>query len=160
MPIIHLPFSRPSPQADGIEIEAEQANGGKRHTPTFRERPAQDLPVGATIEAAVGLDSIDPVSRINLNEARARIGEIEPSSEPARLNGPNLAGSLLSFVTPRLRHWDVLRADKHGLLLEPLADALSAAPEDFVPREGVGILQQELRRLILLRQNHNGLIKG
>ncbi|MET4030986.1 MULTISPECIES: hypothetical protein [unclassified Bradyrhizobium] len=157
----HTPAAQPTiSQADGIEIEAAQVDDGKRHAPSFRDRPSQDLPVGATIEPAVELDSVDPVSRVNFNMTRGQVGETAPCSELARLNGPNLAGNLLSFVTPRLRHWDVLRADKHGLLLQTLAVALSAAPEDSVSPEGIGVLQQELRRLVLLRQNQNGLIKG
>ncbi|MET4331414.1 hypothetical protein ABIB80_007274 [Bradyrhizobium sp. i1.15.2] len=157
----HTPIVQPTiSQADGIEIEAAQVGVGKRHAPTFRDRPLQELPVGATIGAAVEIDSVDPVSRVNLDKTRSQVGETAPCSELARLNGPNLAGNLLSFVTPHLRHWDVLRADKHGLFLETLAVALSAAPEDSVSREGIGVLQQELRRLVLLRQNQNGLIKG
>ncbi|WP_407175526.1 hypothetical protein [Bradyrhizobium sp. STM 3562] len=116
--------------------------------------------VDATIETALELSSIDAVSRINLDEARAPPGQIEPGSELAWLNGPNLAHSLLSFVTPRLRHSHVLRPEQHGLLLERLVDTLSAAPEDLAAREGAALLQLELQQLILFRQSHNGLIKG
>ncbi|MCA1455135.1 hypothetical protein I6F35_18175 [Bradyrhizobium sp. BRP22] len=157
----HAPaITTTSPQSDSIEIERTPANGGKSHKSIFRDTPAQDPAVGATIETALELNSIDAVSRINPNEARTQVSEIDPGSELAWPNGPNLASSLLSFVMPRLRHSDVLRPEKHGLLLARLADALSASPEDSQSREGIGIVQQELRRLVLLRQNHNGLIKG
>ncbi|MFB9262265.1 hypothetical protein ACFFWD_03625 [Bradyrhizobium erythrophlei] len=147
------------PQADNTEIEGAHANHGKEPTFVWSDTQARDLPVDATIEAEE-VDDIDAISRINSTETRAQIKEIDPGSALAWLDGPNLARSLLSFVTPRLRHPDVLRAEKHGILLEHLADVLSAAPDDSVSREGIPIVQQQLRRLILLRQNQNSLIKG
>ncbi|OKO79012.1 MULTISPECIES: hypothetical protein [unclassified Bradyrhizobium] len=156
----HTPTTTPTiPKAEGSEIERTHANGGKSHT-IFQDTDQQDVAVGATIETALELNSVHPVSRINVNEARTQIGEIKPGPEIACLNGPTLADNLLSFVTPRLRHSDVLRPEKQGVLLERLADALSAAPDGWASREDMEILQLELRRLILLRQNHNGLIKG
>ncbi|GGI27780.1 MULTISPECIES: hypothetical protein [Bradyrhizobium] len=140
-------------------IERTHANGGKSFA-IFQDDPPQDLPVVSAIVTALDLTSIDPVSRVNVNEARGEIGEIKPGSELAWLNGPSLADNLLSFVTPRLFHSHVLRPEKQGILLERLADTLSAAPESSVSREDLAIVQLELRRLILLRQNDNGLIKG
>jgi len=143
-----------------IGTDRTRGNDDNSHTSISRHSDAPDRLVDATIESALELSSIDAVSRINLDEARALPDQIEPGSELAWLNGPNLAHSLLSFVTPRLRHSHVLRPEQHGLLLERLADTLSAAPEDLVAREGAALLQLELQRLILLRQSHNGLIKG
>ncbi|WP_027554639.1 hypothetical protein [Bradyrhizobium sp. Cp5.3] len=156
----HLPAASPTiPQANGPEIEGKHANGGQSYT-IFRDSAPQDRPVGATVETELALNSIDGVSRINVNEAQAQFGEVRAGSELAWLNGPTLAENLLSFVTPRLRDSGILRPEKHGLLLERLADALSTMPEAPASREGIAILQRELRQLILLRQNKNGLIKG
>ncbi|SFN79880.1 hypothetical protein SAMN05216573_1224 [Bradyrhizobium sp. Rc3b] len=147
-------------RAKSIEIDRTRGIDNKSHTSISRHSDMPDRLVDTTIESALELSSIDAVSRINLDEAPARPDQIEPGSELAWLNEPNLAHSLLSFVTPRLRHSHVLRPEQHGLLLERLADTLSAAPEDLVSREGAALLQLELQRLILLRQSHNGLIKG
>ncbi|WP_439373191.1 hypothetical protein [Bradyrhizobium sp. DASA03120] len=156
----HSPAPTPTtPEAKDIEFERTHANSGKSPA-IFDDTHPRDLSVGATIETTKELNSIESVSRINVNEARAQNGEIRPGSELTWLNGPNLAGNLLSFVTPRLRDSDALRPEKHGVLLERLTDSLSAAPEGSASREGVAILKLELQRLILLRQNHNGLIKG
>ncbi|MDA9496252.1 hypothetical protein [Bradyrhizobium sp. CCBAU 11357] len=143
-------------RAKSIGIDRTRGNDDKSHTSI----DVLDRLVDASIESALELSSIDAVSRINLDEARAPPRQIEPGSELAWLNEPNLAHCLLSFVTPRLRHSHVLRPEQHGLLLERLADSLSAAPADLVPREGAALLQLELQRLILLRQSHNSLIKG
>ncbi|WFU80662.1 hypothetical protein QA645_40610 [Bradyrhizobium sp. CIAT3101] len=148
-----------TPKAEASEIELSHANGGRSHT-ILRDTDQQDVAVGATIETALQLNSVDPVSRTNVNQAGTRISEIEPGPEIACFNGPNLANNLLSFVAPRLRHSDVLRPEKQGVLLERLADTLSAAADGSVPREDIEILQLELGRLLLLQQNHNGLIKG
>ncbi len=147
-------------RAKSIGIDRTRGNDDRSHTAISRHSDALDRLVDATIETALELSSIDAVSRINLDEARAPPGQIEPGSELAWLNGPNLAHSLLSFVTPRLRHSHVLRPEQHGLLLERLVDTLSAAPEDLAAREGAALLQLELQQLILFRQSHNGLIKG
>ncbi|SFJ63364.1 hypothetical protein SAMN05216525_13051 [Bradyrhizobium sp. Gha] len=148
-------------RAKSIWIDRTRGNDNKSHTSNSHHSHVLDLLVDTTIESALELSSIDAVSRINLDEARAPPGQVEPGSELAWLNQPNLAHSLLSFVTPRLRHSHVLRPEQHGLLLERLADTLSAAPPtDLASREGAALLQLELQRLILLRQSHNGLIKG
>ncbi|WP_025038808.1 hypothetical protein [Bradyrhizobium sp. DOA9] len=148
-----------SSRGKSIGIDRTRGNDNKSHTSISRHSDVLDPLVDATIESALKLSSIDAVSRVNLDEARAPPGQIEPGSELAWLNEPNLVHSLLTFVTPRLRH-SVLRPEQHGLLLERLADTLSAAPDDLVSREGAALLQLELQRLILLRQSHNGLIKG
>ncbi|KYH01594.1 hypothetical protein [Bradyrhizobium sp. DOA1] len=148
-----------TPKAEASKIELSHANGRRSHT-ILRDTDQQDVAVGATIETALQLNSVDPVSRTNVNQAGTRISEIEPGPEIACFNGPNLANNLLSFVAPRLRHSDVLRPEKQGVLLERLADTLSAAADGSAPREDIEILQLELGRLLLLQQNHNGLIKG
>ncbi|WP_141342526.1 hypothetical protein [Bradyrhizobium sp. USDA 3458] len=157
----HAPVVAPAtPQASGIGIDKVHGKGGNAHTSVIQDRAAQERLAGNTIDNALELKSIDPISRINPTEATEHADKIGTNSELAWLNGPNLADSLLSFVTPRLRHSHVVRPEQHGLLLERLADALSAAPEGSVAREGAALLRLELRRLILLRQNHNGLIQG
>ena len=117
-------------------------------------------PIDAASEAALEVKSIDAISRVSLFESGAGANEMEPRAVLAWLYGPNLSNGLLSFVVPRLRHPDVLRPDKHGVLLERLTQTLEAAPDDKMARECLAILQQELRRLLLLRQNQNSLIKG
>ncbi|MVT70981.1 hypothetical protein GPL21_38720 [Bradyrhizobium pachyrhizi] len=147
-------------RAKSIGVDRTGGNDDKSHSAISRHDDAPDRLVEATIDSALELGSINAISRVNLDEARAQPGQIEPGSELAWLNGPNLAHSLLSFVTPRLRHSHVLRPDQQAPLLERLANTLSGAPEDLLAREGAALLQLELQRLILLRQSHNGLIKG
>lgn len=156
----HLPTASPRiPQAQATEIKGTHANSAQSYT-NFQDSPPQDRLVDATVATALELHSIDRVSRINVNEAQVGSGEIKSGSELDWLNGPTLAQSLLSFVTPRLRDSGVLRPETHGLVLERLADALSTVPDAPVRREGLAILQVELRQLTLIRQNKNGLIKG
>lgn len=156
----HLPAASPRiAEAPATEIKGRHANSGQNYT-TSQDSPLQDRLVDATAEIALELHSIDRVSRINVNEAQVGSSAIKPGSELAWLSGPTLAQNLLSFVTPRLRDSDVLRPETQGILLERLAHALSTVPEAPVPREGLAILQMELRQLTLIRQNKNGLIKG
>ncbi|MGV7213420.1 hypothetical protein [Bradyrhizobium sp. UFLA05-112] len=156
----HLPAASPTiRQAKGTELKGTHANSGQSYK-TFQDSPPQVRLVDATVETALELHSIDRVSRINVNEAQVQSGEIKSGSELAWLTGPSLAENLLSFVTPRLRDTGVLRPEKHSLLVQGLADALSTVPEAPMAREGIAILQMELRHLILLRQNKNGLIEG
>ncbi|WOH52875.1 MULTISPECIES: hypothetical protein [Bradyrhizobium] len=153
----HEPANKPAlPQVHNLGIHGTDGGGEKRHGSVWPDTEAPDLP----IEAALEVNDINAVSRVSLNERRVRIAEIDPRAALASLYGRNLATGLLSFVTPRLRDPDVLRAEKHGVLLERLADRLCAEPEASAAREGTEALQQELRRLILLRQNQNSLIGG
>ncbi len=147
-------------QANSVEIAGAHAKGGKPHTLIGQDMHAQDLRLDGAIEAVLETANIDAVTRVSLNEVRTRINDTDPRAVPAALYGRNLAHGLLSFVTPRLRHPDVLRAEQHGVLWECLAETLSAVPEDAMARESFVVLQQELRRLILLRQNRNSLIRG
>ncbi|WP_342724028.1 hypothetical protein AAFG07_33825 [Bradyrhizobium sp. B097] len=156
----HAPVIAPAtPQASSIGIDKVHGNG-KGHTSVVQQREAQERLAASTIDNALELKSIDPISRINPTDATEHAGKIETSSALTWLTGPNLAHSLLSFVLPRLRHPDVLRADMHGALLERLTQTLEATPDDKTACECLAILQQELRQLLLLRQNQNSLIKG
>ncbi|MBB4382592.1 hypothetical protein [Bradyrhizobium sp. SBR1B] len=145
-------------RAKSIGIDRTRGNDNS-HPSISRHSDVPDRLVDATVESTLQLSSIDAVSSIKLDEAGA-LPRSDPGSELAWSNELNLANSLLSFVTPRLRHSHVLRPEQHGLLLERLADKLSASAEDLVSREGAALLRLELQRLILLRQSHNGLIKG
>lgn len=148
-------------QGDGTRVGGVRAGGGdKGRALAWRETDAQDLPLDLAIEAVLAAENVDAVTRVSLNEMRASIAEVDPRAMLASLYGRNLAHGLLSFVMPRLRHPEVLRAENHDALLERLAGSFSAKSEDSVMREGVFVLQQELRRLTLLRQNRNSLIEG
>ncbi|MTV18298.1 MULTISPECIES: hypothetical protein [Bradyrhizobium] len=156
----HAPVIAPAtPQASSIGIDKVYGNG-KGYTSVVQQPEAQERLAASTIDDALALKSIDPISRINPTDATEHAGKSETSAELTWLKGPNLAHSLLSFVTPRLRHSHVVRPEQHVLLLERLADALSAAPEGSVAADGAALLRLELRRLILLRQNHNSLVPG
>ncbi|MDA9489656.1 hypothetical protein [Bradyrhizobium sp. CCBAU 11361] len=147
-----------SSQAD-MEVGVAHADGGTKRA-SWRDAPAQHLPIEGASEAALEVNSINAVSGVALFEMGAGANEIDPRVVLASLYGSNLSHGLLSFVIPRLRHPDVLRADKHGVLLERLTQTLEATPDDKTARECLAILQQELRRLLLLRQNQNSIIKG
>lgn len=148
-----------SPKADNIEAGGAHADGGTKQA-SWRDVPSQDLPMDPASEAALEVNSIDAVSRITFFESGTGASGVDPRAVLVSLYGHNLSHGLLSFVTPRLRHPDVLRADKHGALLERLTQTLEGAPDDKTACECLAILQQELRRLLLLRQNQNSLIKG
>ncbi|TWB93003.1 hypothetical protein FBZ93_11142 [Bradyrhizobium macuxiense] len=147
------------PKTNNIEIEGTHAKDGKKQ-PSLRDIPTQDPTIAPALEAEIEVNSIDAISRVTLYESTVQTNEIDSRRALASLYGHNLAHGLLSFVIPRLRHPDVLRPDKHGVLLEHLAQTLKAAPEDQMACEGLAILQQDLRWLILLRQNLNSLIEG
>ncbi|MGY3622255.1 hypothetical protein [Bradyrhizobium sp. USDA 10063] len=146
-------------QASGMELDGARTNGDKKDASIWRKTDTQALPPDVVIEV-VKANDIDAVTRVSLDKMRTRPDEIDPGAALGWLYSCNLANGLLSFVTPRLRHPHELLAEKHAVVLERLADALSGAPEDSVRREGIVVLQQELRRLILLRQNRNSLVKG
>ena len=156
------PKSAATPRRDNMEITG--AGGDKGRAQSFQEKDASqdtdELRLDLAIEAVLSANDIDAVTRVSLNEMRAWINEADPRAVLASLYGRNLTHGLLSFVMPRLRHPEVLRAENHDALLEHLTSTFSAGPEDAVVREGVFVLQQELRRLVLLRQNRNSLIEG
>lgn len=145
-------------QAIDRQINGAHSHGDKKPASIGRETHTRDLPLAINGVPEVG--GVDAITRVSPNEFRARINVVNPRAELVPLDGHNLAQEQLSFVTPRLRYPDVLRAEKHCVLLQGLVDTLAAAPEDLVSRDGVAVLKDELRRLILLRQNRNSLIEG
>jgi hypothetical protein len=148
-------------QGDGERVGSVRAGGGdKGRALAWQAADAKDLPLDLAIEAVLASQDVDALTRVSLSEMRASIAETDPRAMLASLYGRNLAQGLLSFVMPRLRHPEVLRAENHDTLLEGLANSFASAPEDSVVREGVLVLQQELRRLALLRQNRNSLIEA
>ncbi|KLK92815.1 hypothetical protein AA309_12380 [Microvirga vignae] len=147
-------------QASNMGIDGAHVNGGMRHTSILQEMRAQDLPVNVEVEAVLKANDIDAVTRVSHDDMRTRRNEIDPRAVVATLYDSNLAHGLLSFVAPRLRHPDVLHAARQGGVLERLVGTLSTVLEDSMPRESIVVLQQELQRLILLRENRNSLIKG
>ncbi|MDX8457082.1 hypothetical protein RFM98_30570 [Mesorhizobium sp. VK9D] len=142
-----------------MEIDRAHANSSKKHASTLRRAHAHDMPLARTANGSLGISEIEAVTRVSPSES-TQISEIEPRAAMAALYGHTLARSQLSFITPRLRHPEILREGKRGVLLEALVDALAAVPEDSVAREGISALQEEFRRLVLLRQNRNSLIKA
>ncbi|UGA42057.1 MULTISPECIES: hypothetical protein [Bradyrhizobium] len=148
-----------TPKADHIEVAGAHADGATKQA-SWRDASAQDLTIDPASEAALEVGPIDAISRVTLFERAAGANEIDPRAVLASLYGHNLSQGLLSFVIPRLRHPDVLRADRHGALLERLTQTLESTPDDKTAGECLAILQQELRRFLLLRQNQNSLIKG
>ena len=154
-PVIGSPPSR----GDKLEVGGAHADSGTKRA-SWQDAASYDRPIDGASEAALGVDSVGAISRVTLFESEAGANEVDARARLASLYGPNLSRGLLSFVVPRLRHPDVLRADKHGVLLERLTRTLEATPEDKTARECLAILQQELQRLLMLRQNQNSLIKG
>ncbi|WP_027571394.1 hypothetical protein [Bradyrhizobium sp. WSM1743] len=156
----HAPvIGSPPSHGDQIEVGGVHADGGTKRA-SWRDTYSYHLPIDGATEAALEVNSVGAISRVALFESDAGANEVDPRTVLASLYGPNLSRGLLSFVVPRLRHPDVLRADKHGVLLERLTRTLEATPDDKTARECLAILQQELQRLLMLRQNQNSLIKG
>ncbi|MDD1521627.1 MULTISPECIES: hypothetical protein [Bradyrhizobium] len=156
----HAPVIGSSPsRGDKLELEGAHADSGAKRA-SWRDTVSHDLPIDVASEATLEVSSVGAISRVTLFESEAGANELDPRAVLALLYGPNLSRGLLSFVVPRLRHPDVLRADKHGALLERLTRTLEATPDDNTARECLVILQQELQRLLMLRQNQNSLIKG
>ncbi|WP_445219703.1 hypothetical protein ACKWRH_05940 [Bradyrhizobium sp. Pa8] len=157
----HAPAIEPAiRQPNKVEVDGARESGERERASIWREISASHMPLDAAIEAASEAKGINAVGRVSLNEMRARIYGIEPSAVVASLDGRDFAHDLLSFVTPKLRHPDMLRADRYGILLERLAHKLAAAPADSAAREGIVVLQQGLQWLALLRQNRNSLIEA
>lgn len=147
-------------QLNEVEIDGPRAKDEKEHASVRSELNAPDLQWDVAIEAVLKAKDIDAVGRVGLNKMRRPIHEVDSSAALASLYGRDIAHDLLAFVTPRLRHPDLLGAEPYGILLERLALKLSTAPADSMPREGAVVLQQALQWLILLRQNRNSLIEA
>jgi hypothetical protein len=123
--------------------------------------PAGDeVALDAAIEGMLAAGGVDPVTRVRLSEARRAIAEGAQGQDPDGFEGPSLSRALFRFVMPRLRHPEVLRADRHRALLEGLADGLAATDDDGIVREGALVVHRELRRLALLRVGRNALVSG
>lgn len=157
----HAPSIEPTiDQLNEVEIDGLRAKDEKEHASVRRELNAPYLQWDVAIEAVLKAKDIDAVGRVSLNKMRRPIHEVDSSAALASLYGRDIAHDLLAFVTPRLRHPDLLGAEPYGILLERLALKLSTAPPDSMPREGAVVLQQAVQWLILLRQNRNSLIEA
>ncbi|MCP3441005.1 hypothetical protein [Bradyrhizobium sp. CCGUVB14] len=160
----HVPVIGPTIcQPNKIEIDGACTDGGKEPASIWRELSASHMPPDVAIKAigeAKEAKEIDAVGRVSLNEVRTHPHEIEPPAVLASAYGRDIAHDLLSFVTPTLRHPDMLRAERYSTLLERLTHKLAAAPADSMAHEGVVVLQRGLQWLALLRQNRNSLIEA
>ncbi|KUM23575.1 hypothetical protein AU467_33470 [Mesorhizobium loti] len=142
-----------------MEIDHAHANSSKKRASAGRHTHAHDMPLARTANRLLGIAEIEAVTHVSPSES-TQISEIAPRAARAALYDHTLARGQLSFIMPRLRHPEILREGKHSVLLERLVDGLSATPEDSVAREDIAVLQEEFRRLVLLRRNRNSLIKA
>lgn len=155
----HAPGIAPTiDKLNEVESDGPRAKDENEHASVRRELNAPYLQRDVAIEAVSEAKDIDAVGRVDLNKM-GPIHEVD-SSAALSLYGGDIAHDLLAFVTPRLRHPDLLRAEPYGIVLERLALKLSTAPADSMAREGAVVLQQALQWLILLRQNRNSLIEA
>ncbi|CAO4155327.1 hypothetical protein LPLAFNJD_LOCUS4417 [Methylorubrum aminovorans] len=139
--------------ADGVSDRG--ARGGQAGAP-----PEEGVPLDSAIDAMLAAGGVDAVTRVRLSEARRAITEGVPGTTADGFEGQSLSRALFRFVMPRLRHPEVLRAERHRALLEDLADELAADGGDGVVREGALVVHRELRRLALLRAGRNALVEG
>ncbi|MCJ2013120.1 hypothetical protein [Methylobacterium sp. J-076] len=121
--------------------------------------PGEDVPFDAAVDAVLAAGGIDAVTRLSLSEAQRAVagGGAEQGAEG--LEGANLSHTLFRFVMPRLRHPEVLRAERHRTLLEGLADGLAGQPDDGIALAGARVIHRELHRLALLRTARNALVQ-
>lgn len=157
----HAPGVEPTiDQLNEVEIDGPRAKDENEQASVRRELNAPYLQRDVAIEAVSEVKDIDAAGRVSLNEMRCPIHEVDSPAALASLYGRDIAHDLLAFVTPRLRHPDLLGAEPYGIVLERLALKLSTVPADSMAREGAVVLQQALQWLILLRQNRNSLIEA
>lgn len=157
----HAPGIEPTiDRLNEVEIDGPRAKDENEHAWVRSELNAPYLQRDVAIEAVSEAKDVDAVGRVSLNRMRRPIHEVDSSAALASLYGRDIAHDLLAFVTPRLRHPDLLGAEPYGIVLEGLALKLSTAPADSMAREGAVVLQQALQWLILLRQNRNSLIEA
>lgn len=157
----HAPGIAPTiDKLNEVESDGPRAKDENEHASVRRELNAPYLQRDVAIEAVSEAKDIDAVGRVSLNEMRRSIHEVDSPAALASLYGRDIAHDLLAFVTPRLRHPDLLGAEPYGIVLERLALKLSTVPADSMAREGAVVLQQALQWLILLRQNRNSLIEA
>lgn len=156
----HAPGIAPTiDKLNEVESDGPRAKDENEHASVRRELNAPYLQRDVAIEAVSEAKDIDAVGHVDLNKMGRPIHEVD-SSVALSLYGRDIAHDLLAFVTPRLRHPDLLRAEPYGIVLERLALKLSTVPADSMAREGAVVLQQALQWLILLRQNRNSLIEA
>lgn len=156
----HEPVIGPTIQPNKGEADGARANGEKERASIWGELNTPSMSLDVAIEAASEAKDIDAVWRVSLNEMRTRIYEIEQPAGVGSLYGRDIAHDLLSFVTPSLRHPDMLRAERYSIVLERLVHKLAAAPADSMAGDGIVVLRQGLHWLALLRQNRNSLIEA
>ncbi|WP_050735083.1 hypothetical protein [Methylobacterium sp. ARG-1] len=149
--------SRSAAYSPGAGTRAGQAGPhGDRRVPS----PEEEVGLDAAIDAMLVAGGVDAITRVRLSEARRAIVETGAERDPDGFDGANLSRALFRFVMPRLRHPDVLRADRHRALLEGLADGLAGTPDDGIAQAGALVIHRELRRLALLRTARNALVEG
>ncbi|MCK1733196.1 hypothetical protein IVA79_04285 [Bradyrhizobium sp. 138] len=156
----HEPVIGPTIRPNKGEADGARANGEKERASIWDELNTPYMSLDVAIEAASEAKDIDAVWRVSLNEMRTRICEIEQPAGVGSLYGRDIAHDLLSFVTPSLRHPDMLRAERYSIVLERLVHKLAAAPADSMAGDGIVVLRQGLHWLALLRQNRNSLIEA
>lgn len=122
--------------------------------------PSPGIRLDAAIEQALSSPVVDGVTRVSLKELQGALtrGEREPGEDIGEPE--SLRSKLISFVMPRLRHPEVLQAERHRSLLEKLVASLETAPDRNVVGDAALELRRELRRLELLRQQRNSLVEG
>lgn len=113
------------------------------------------------IEQTLNSPAVDGVTRVSLTALQGALGGGSRKRQEAQSEErENLQTEMMSFVMPRLRHPDVLQAERHRSLLERLVAGLSTAPEGNVVSDATLELRRELRRLELLRLQRNSLVEG
>jgi hypothetical protein len=143
------------------ELSVANINPDRRGVSGHAAATIEDgIELDVAIDATLAASDVDPVTRAHLDEARGAIGAIERRRRLDGFEGKNLAEALFRFVMPRLRHPDVLRAERHRAILEDLARELAHLPGDGAVREGAVAIHRELHGLAMLRQGRNSLIEG
>ncbi|WBL81370.1 hypothetical protein I3J27_13430 [Bradyrhizobium xenonodulans] len=120
----------------------------------------EGVELDAAIDAVLAASDVDPVTRAHLDDARGAIGTAAQHQELRGFQGENLAEALFRFVMPRLRHPDVLHAERRRATLELLSQDLDRVPADRILGEGATAIHRELQGLAMLRQGRNSLIEG
>jgi hypothetical protein len=128
--------------------------------PSAAGRVEEEVAFDAAVEAMLAAGGVDPVTRVGLGEARRALAQAAQGRDSDGFAGASLSRALFRFVMPRLRHPEVLRAERHRALLEALADGLAGTDDDGIVRDGALVVHRELRRLALLRVARNALVEG
>lgn len=143
------------------ELSVAEINADRRGVSGHAAAAVEDgVELDAAIDAALATSDVDPVTRAHLDGARGAIGAVEQRRRLEGFQGESLAEALFRFVMPRLRHPEVLHAERHRAILEQLAWQLVRSPADRVKREGAIAIDRELHRLAILRHGRNSIIEG